>query len=143
MFIVNFWFFIGTLYLIILTVQEFRGKLEGFGKRNFFMIGFTVAMISYFNIDWWFIFLIFGMSILVGALMSKAKIFLEATGFLWLYTGFAIIDLSLMVVFVCFTLAFLLIYAILNKFIKSERKVPFYLVFFCSFVAMGLLYGLY
>jgi len=148
---VSFWAFIGTLYLIILTVQDIKYKGYVDDRKNYFLMGVTISLLTHFNKTLWFIGVIILISITMSILLSRYVNMGEAdiNTVMWLFIGYAIINLYYLLLFVIvfglINVLFWVLHAIIARIMKIDRKkpVPYYIVFLLSFLSVNIILGLY
>jgi len=47
----GYWAFFGCVYLLWLTVQDFRNNMRVDDRRNWFMMGLSVSLLSHVDVD--------------------------------------------------------------------------------------------
>lgn len=129
----EFWFFLGAIELLFMTVQDLRRRLVD-DRLNFLMFGATASLITIQKWGNLYPILILIIVYINSYFLHKFKFFAEAdfNSYIWVSTGFAYINPYLYVLFIVLFTAISLLYQFLLQFIKLEEK-PFYPVFLLSF----------
>lgn len=143
------WYFMGFIYLSILTYQDYFKKMLVDDRFNYLMIGATVMLYSIYPKNLWYLLIIIVLTILVSFLMTYFKAFAEGDlkAFLWSFIGFLIIDYN-MVIFYFFMFwlvyfSYKLLWALGNKFLKTNIKyLPGYPILLISFLATSIYFWL-
>jgi hypothetical protein len=150
---VSYWFWIGTLYLIFLTWQDYkRHPVTGLPMRlvddrlNYFMMGSTFALLSHVRRPVWFTLGLVVIVVVMGYFLHRFKTVgdadIKTIG--WIFYGTAIINLYQFVTFILIFLVSTAIYAGLKFGVFKYRKpTPFYGVILISFLTTALLWGSY
>lgn len=141
-----FWAFIGTLYLIYLTWEDYRHHMIIDDRKNYFMMGMSFGLIGFMKRHWWYILLILAIVLLLGFFLTKFKVL--GTGdihtFMWIYYGFALLSFNSLLIFIIIFIILLLLFEGIKRLLFREyQKMPFYAVILLSFIISCLLLGLY
>lgn len=140
------WTFIGSFYLAWLTWQDYRHEMMVDDRRNYFMMGTSVALIGIVMRPWWYILALLLVSGFIWLYFSKKKILGEADikSLAWIVYGFGIIDIGSFVWFLCLLTLFAIIFEALKRFaFKEKRPMPFYGIILLAFIITALVYKLY
>lgn len=138
------WF--GTIYLIILSVKDFKNHGLVDDRHNWMMFGITISLYSHFNYRILWVFSIIIMTLLLRYFLGKVKILGEAdqNSLAWMFLGFSILHIYYTLWFVLiFSIITILYYSIRRYIFKIKQKTPFYIALLLSFVLNCLLWGLY
>ena len=144
-----YWFILGTVQLSILTFQDLFNKMLVDDRHNYFMMGATISLISFFRQKWWYILTTIIVIILLSILITRYKLIgsADTKTILWSFVGFAIIDHKFLTIFAIYLIVLLIIsslsYKILVKFkaIKEIKHYPAYPSFLGSFIITILTYN--
>lgn len=141
----SYWVWVGSMYLFLLTVADFKNKGWVDERPNWFMFGASFALLSHVNNDWWFVLLLLGVIFFLRWFLLKIKAIGEADvqSLLWIFYGFGIIDLFALAWFVFIFLVLYGVFSVLRLYVFKLEKVPFFIVIFLSFVLDCLLFGLF
>lgn len=139
------WAYIGTIYLMILTWQDYKNNMMVDDRHNFLMIGFTSAMYPYFITDIHKILLIVLYGFVLGFFINKFNILGSADikTIIWMFTGFTIINTNYLITLSCVFAGSIAIYQIIKKIMKINDPAPFYLPILFSFTLVAWYYGVY
>lgn len=142
----GYWTWIGTLYLLILTWQDYRNKMWVDDRKNAFMMGATLSLMALFEVWIWYLLALILLMVVFRWYAAKRQVFGEAdiNTLSWVFMGFGIIGVYSLVVF---AVAFIFgagIYEGGRRFIfKHTKPAPFYIVILVTFIASSVLLGLY
>ena len=140
------WSFIGTLYLIYLTYQDYNNKMMVDDRKNFFMMGLTMGLLSLYARNLLYIVFLVGFVVLLTFVFSKYKVMGRADikTFMWSFFGFGILGVNILIFYlVCFIFVNTFFYFLKVKFFKYYNPVPYYAVFLISFVLTCAIQNLY
>lgn len=140
------WAFIGTIYLCILTWQDYKRNMRVDDRKNYFMIGFTVALIGFITRPVWYLLVIFGMILLIRWLYTKYNVMGggDINSIMWIYYGFAVLGWNYLFLFLVVFLFMNVVYYVIKLGIIRYRGVmPYYPILLLSFVLTCLLKGIY
>jgi len=151
---VAFWAFLGSLYLGILTYQDIRNNMRVDDRKNWFMFGVTVMLLSHFDRSIWYVFLVIGLVMLLAKFLLRFKLVGagDISGLSWVFLGFGWIDPSYLLLFVVVFVFCTVVWQFFARlFVKlgglfsrnSGFKLPFFGVILISFVASCVILGLY
>ena len=150
----SYWSFFGTLYLLILTYQDYKDKMMVDDRHNYFMMGLSISLYSHFFKTWWYslglaliillIFVIFK-KILANYIGSA-----DITAIVWILLGFAIIKYIIAAYFLVFVLRgdiiFYIFYVIITNYLKINRQnkeLPYFGFITINFIITCVLFNLY
>jgi len=142
----NYWFYMATFYLIWLTIQDYRNKMMVDDRKNWFMMGLSISIISHIRQGLLYRFGLIFLNILFIYFFRKAKGFGEAdiNTLGWIFLGFGLIDIYYLLYFyIIFTILTITYYLIKNQVFKYKAPIQFYGVILLSFVLNSLLIGGY
>lgn len=142
----SYFLWLGTMYLIIGTVQDYRRKMMIDDRYNFFMSGIVASLFTHIHRSWPYILFLVTFALAMPFLFNKIKFLGEADNraLMWILSGFAIISHVVLVMYALIFIACLLFFWLMKeKLFRIPRPMPFYAVLLASFVATGLLYQMY
>lgn len=144
----NYWIWLSTLNLLILTWQDHRkNKMLIDDRRNYLMMGLTISLISHTRINFFYLTGLIILNIIFVKYLSKLKLFGEGdlSAFNWILLGFGIISpiywIYFNIILVCFTLLYMLIKKIIVK--NMNLPTPFFIVILLSFFLTSIFFSLY
>ena len=155
---IAYWAWFGTISLLILTYQDFKPKKKGAApgmmiddRKNIFMMGVTLSLISHIFRPFWYILILFGIVILLSVFLNKFKAVGsgDVNALAWIFYGLGLINPYklgwFVVMFIVLTLLFHGIKYIICKFGELDHKkpVPFFSVILINFVFNMWFMGLY
>lgn len=142
----SYWWFLGTIYLLWMTWQDYRNNRKVDDRRNWFMMGLSISIISHVLTGFLYkMVLVLGI-LIVMAYMKKLKTLGEAdiNTTAWIMMGLGLMHWSYLAIyyaiFTVFTLTFLLIK---EWILRYKAPVAFYGVILLSYVCTGFLVGGY
>lgn len=143
---ISYWAIIATIYLIILTYQDYKKKMLVDDRFNYLMMGVTFSLLSHVKRPLWFIFfcliVIIGMTILFTKVKSVGAA--DTKTLSWLFYGFCIINISALGFYTIIFLASVVLYNAVKLYVfKYKKPTPFYPVILIPFIITALAYGLY
>lgn len=142
----SYWSFIGTIYLILLTYKDIKGRGFVDGRLNYTMLGVTLSLIFIIRRKTWVILLSILLIFIFFHYSRKLKALgtADLTTLSWIFYGFSIINIAYLLWFFVIFAIFTGLYLALRKFLlKVNKATPFYPVILCSFFLTCFLFGLY
>jgi len=147
----NWWVYIGILYLILLTYQDYKNNMMIDDRYNYFMFGFTIALFQYYDVHWWYILIIMALAIGLGIFIgfTKAMGRGDIKTILWSFVGFGLISLHALIGYlICFLGIFIFHYLIARLFMallgmKKNVKTQGYPILLISFVLNSFIFSLF
>lgn len=143
---VSFWAFIGTMYLIYMTWQDHKNNMLIDDRKNYFMMGVTIALISHISRSVWYILVLIILVIVAAVFLKRIKQIGEAdiNALTWIMYGLAIINVFTLLYFFFIFGLLALIYGLSKKYIfKKKEPTPFFWVIMLSFILNSLLFNFY
>lgn len=147
---VSYWAWLGTLALIFLTFQDFKNGMLVDDRRNYFMMGATVALLSHNHHNLWYVINAIGLGIGINILINKLNLLggSDANTLTWLWIGYAFIDYRNLIIFFTVFVGFYAFYMLVKIIIMRINKVkkwntPFYIVILASFIITNIIMKLY
>jgi hypothetical protein len=144
--IVGLWAFLGTLYLAIMTYQDYKHDRWVDDRKNYFMLGVGVAMHTFFERSIWYLLSVILVVVLFNYFAGKYKVVggADISSFNWIYLGFAFINPYALLMFIVVMLAFTSVYGYFkSKVYKIKSYVPFMSIILLSFFFVAAIMGLY
>lgn len=131
-----YFYFLGAIYLLILTYQDIKHKMLVDDRLNYFMMGVTVTLYYYYHHN---IFYILILVILVNALawlMKQKELMGSADNktMIWCFLGLGIINRNALIFFLITFLVIQMIYSTINAIWFKQPKIPGYPIFLISFI---------
>ena len=150
---ISYWPWLGTIYLIILTYQDYKNGMMIDDRKNYFMMGASFMLFSHFSRPLFYFILV--LSIVIAFNWFQTKYMQKWIGkgdisaITWILLGYSILDL--------FYPAYFIIHLILSVFVmygtififkkitkrKEELPVPFFAVFLVTYIITNLVIKLY
>lgn len=132
----NQYYFLGTLYLLILTYQDIKNKMLVDDRYNYFMLGATIMLYSYYQHTFTYILSLIIIIALLSWFVNKFKLLGSADikTLSWCFLGLGIIERNMLVFFLLSFMIIQMIYAIINGIWFKQPKVPGYPLFLISFI---------
>lgn len=141
------------MYLVFLTWQDYRrdpvtGLARGLvdDRLNFFMMGSTFSLLSHVRRPLWFTLFLVVLVLVMGFVFVRFRFVgsADVKSLGWIFYGLAILDLYMLLSFVCLFVCCSLLYSFLKFFVFKYRKpTPFFGVIFVCFVVNSLFWGSY
>lgn len=137
----HYFVWVGLLYLGLMTFQDLRHKMNVDDRRNWFMSGVAISLLSHISMDWWALLGLVIFNIVFRLILKKFKVFGDAdlNSLLWINSGFGILSFGWLAVWLIVFLCFSLIYYAYRLMSRIVEPTPFYPVLFLSFLATSLL----
>lgn len=142
----SYWAWAGTLYLVWLTIQDYRNNMLVDDRKNWFMMGLSVSITSHIPLKLWYLFALAGFLAVFQILGRKLNAFGEGdlNSLSWVFLGLGLISVYKLVVFVIIFSVITLIYQGLKVYVfKYKWPTPFYGVILLSYVVSMILLRLY
>lgn len=143
----NFWVFFGILQLIILTYQDIRHKKIVDDRHNWFMYGTTAALYALYVPKWYIIILIVVIAFSLGFVLKRLKAIgaADSNTIVWIFTGFSIINITYLILFLLIFIVCYLFQAAVNqalyRFVLKQKpqNFPAYPLFLIVFAVTNLI----
>jgi len=143
---IYYWAWFGTIYLIWLTVQDFRNKMTVDDRKNYFMLGITISLLTHITRGFFYLIACFVITFILIIILKKFKALGEAdiNSLSWIFLGFAFINPYKLAWFAMFFIVITAIYMALKLYLFKVRDyTPFYYVILISYVLNSLLFAIY
>lgn len=140
-----FWAWAGIFYLVWLTWQDYTRKMLVDDRKNYFMMGMSLALVGFIKKPWWYMIGLLILALILMYLFKKKKLIGEAdvNSFVWSFYGFGIIGLEVLLWYLGVFIVFTVFYEIIKRTLFKERRpMPFYGVILLAFVFVCLVYRL-
>lgn len=139
----NYWFWIGTLYLIIMTYQDIKNKMMVDDRHNYFMLGLTVSIGSHIVNG-----ILYVLSVLVVVMVGqyfikRYKLIGDAdvSALMWLFMGFAFIAPNVLLYFILVWGCLALFQWIALKSFRINKPVAHFPIILLAFILTGVFIG--
>lgn len=141
-----YWAWIGTIYLIILTYQDYKRKMLVDDRLNYFVMGSTFALLSHVRRPIWYVLALVVFVLICGYGLTKLKALgsadIKTLG--WIVYGFAIVSLYQIVTFMVLFAACTAVYAVAKFWVfRYKEPTPFYPVILIPFFINCLIWARY
>lgn len=143
--ILDYWFYIGTLYLIILTYQDYKNKMMVDDRHNYFMMGLSLSLQSHTNQSLLYLICLI-VIVIVGQFFIRKYDLIgsgDVSALMWLFFGYGIIAPNAL-------MAFVFVYGMLSLLQKGGEKllnIPFnthhFPILLISFIITNIFLGGY
>lgn len=134
----HYWAYFGTLYLIIMTFQDLFNNMTIDDRRNWFMMGATIALISHLGRPFWYYLLVGLLVFIMISLFNKYNTLAkgDTSALTWIFIGFGFLSISHFIIFSINFLLILILWAtIKNGVFNYKEKVAFFPVILVSFIS--------
>jgi hypothetical protein len=141
----TYWFWLGTIYLIWLTVQDFRNNMLVDDRRNWFMAGLSISVFSHVQTSLVYKLGLTFSIIILNIILRKTKAIGEAdiNSLSWVFLGLGLMHYTYVPVFLVCFIPLTLLWTLLKKIAKKEGATPFYHIILISFILSSWLLGGY
>ena len=142
----SYWAWFGTLYLILLTWQDFKNKRMVDDRRNFFMMGITISLVTHIPTSIWYKLSLIAFVMLFNWLGRKSKVFGNAdiNTFTWIFLGLGFISVFKLMWFMVIFFIIVLLYMTLKQYVyKIKEPTAFYGVILAAFITSSIFLGFY
>lgn len=148
---VAYWAWLGSFYLVVLTVKDHIHKMNIDDRQNFFMMGATFALMSHVYRSVWYILTLIIITILLNYYWRKYNVLggADISTLTWIFYGLGILNPFFLLAYLLYFGVFALLYMLLKKVIIKKLKLPqasatpFYIVILATFVSFAFLLKLY
>ena len=143
---IKYWAYFATLYLFLLTYQDYKNNMMVDDRRNYLMMGITISLITHVPRPLWYIVFLALVLLLLGFFMRKTEAIGEADikTLSWIFFGFGLINVFFLSTFAAIFVIMTFIYFSLKKYLlRTTQKTPFYIVIMLSFIVTSLMTSLY
>jgi hypothetical protein len=140
--LLELWFFLGSINLILLTVEDYRKHMIVDSRKNYIMTGLSIALITISSFKWYYYIIVLVLAIVLVIYLTKYKIMggADVDSFIWLYLGFAYVHPFFLLLFMGIFLFGFGCYAVAKKYIfRITQPTPLYAIFLISFLWSAIL----
>lgn len=139
--ILSYWFWFGTIYLIFLTYQDIKNNMVVDDRRNSFMLGMSISIISHVETNILYKLVLSVTIVILTIYLKKFKVIGEAdiNTISWVFLGLGLMHYTYIIIFSGFFIGLTLIFFIIKKIIKKEGYSPFYAVLLLSFIPTAII----
>ena len=142
----SYWSFLGLFYLCLLTWQDYRNNMMVDDRRNWFMMGLSVSLISHIQSPILYKLALALVLFLLYNLLVKIKLLGRAdiNSFAWIFLGFGLMSPIYLFVFtIMFVFSLSIFYFIKNVIYKNKYPAAFYGVILVSYISSCFILGVY
>ena len=142
----SYWAWFGTIGLIIMTFWDYRNNMNVDDRKNYFMMGISISLLTHLERSLWFILLLLVLVIVLNISFRKLNVLGEAdiSCLTWIIYGFGIINPFVLLWFCIFFLSLTVVYHFFKIVVfKYKPPTPFFYVLLLSFVLINFLYRIY
>lgn len=136
---VSYWFWIASIYLIYLVVQEIRKKDIDI-KYNYIMVGISLSILSHIHISIWYLLTLIGVISLLNVFVFNDE-FVEKyhkISLNWIMLGLGIISILNLIAFIVLTIITIVFMRPFSNKLKNG-----YVVFLSYIVTLGVVFRFY
>lgn len=141
-----YWAIIGSIYLIVLTVQDYKHFMNIDDRFNFFMTGLSISLISHVQRSFWYMLGLIAAILIINFLMKKFKIWGEGdiNTISWIFLGFGIVHFTYVAYFfIIFSVVAGLYYLLKYLLFRYKKPTQFYPVILISFIITATIFKFY
>lgn len=142
----RFWAGFGTLYLVFMTVQDYRNKRKVDDRRNATMFGLTLSLLTITTSS---MFYKIAVSLVIAGFyiaLKRLNVFGEAdlNGITWILFGYGLLGVLNMVLFFIIFSVFTVTFMAFKRIVfKYKEPVAFFGIILLSYMATNILIGAY
>lgn len=142
---IGYWSWLGTIYLLILTWQDYKNNKMVDDRRNWLMMGLSISLISHTYTTIWYKLALAIILALLYVFLRKIKTLGEADSntYTWIFLGFGLINPYYLALFTAIFIVNTILFSLLKKLFKIKEATQFYGVLLTSFVLALFFFGLY
>lgn len=141
----SYWFWLGTIYIIIMTWQDYKNNMKIDDRLNYFMLGSTVSIISHVKNTLLYqlalAIVLAGLYVLIRRIKPLGEG--DINTFSWVFLGYGLVSpfhLGVWSGVFCLTTV---IYLLLKNYLfKYTQPIQFYGVILTAWVLTGFLLGM-
>jgi len=140
------WAFVGTFYLIWLSVQDFRKKMLVDDRKNYLMMGLSIGLIALFPQPLWYLLALAGVTFVLQYLLKNFKALgtADVHTLIWIIYGMGIVNMWALAYFGGILILFTLFYEIVKRRVfKAGHRWPFMFVILLDFVGVCLMFDFF
>lgn len=142
---IGYWAFFGTIYLIIMTYQDFKQNRLIDDRHNYFLMGLSISLLSHFQRSFWYILSLALLIVIFSIITRKYNLLGEGdiSALRWIIIGLAIISPYVLMYFLGIFAVLSLLYVLLLKYVFRKPDAPFFNVLLGSFIIISVWFDLY
>lgn len=141
----SYWFYLGTIYLAWLTLQDFRNGMLIDDRKNYFMLGVTISLLSHLHNT-----LLYN----VAAVITVQVLFMafkrlkplgegDLSAIRWSFLGFAFIGVVPLIIYAGTFIILGSIYFGVKKAFGHSEYTPYFLTLLLGFILAGYISRIY
>lgn len=142
----SYYFFLGTINLIILSWQDFKNNMKIDDRKNAIMIGVAISLLSHKRASIWYLLILAAITTFMFFWLRKFKAIGEGdiNALVWIYLGVGIISAFLLLWFVIYFTIVVSLYTLLKRAVfKYKGNLPFMPILLITFILFSGVLGLY
>lgn len=142
----DYFFYIGTIYLCWLTWQDFTNNMKVDDRRNWFMLGISISVFTHVETTLLYKLGLSFSIIILNIILRKTKAVGEAdiNSLSWIFLGLGLMHYTYVAVYVAIFTGLTIIWQILKRIAyKDVTAAPFYHILLISFVLAAFFLGGY
>lgn len=146
----NYFAWIGTIYLIYLTYQDYTNNMMVDDRKNYFMLGMAVSLVSHIRTSLVYKLVLALLTVIVHIYMKKIKAIGDAdiNTITWIFVGIGYINafqlFNFVIIFGITSVLYFYIGKFFNKILKKDqKKFPFYGVILINFILNMFIFRIY
>ena len=143
---IHYWAWIATIYLIILTYQDYRNKRIVNERHNYVMLGVSISLISHLPVNILYLLALIATVIALRIYLTKFNLIglADVTALNWIFLGFGYINYMFLLGYVLIFIFSTIIYTTIKIYVfKYKKPTPFFPVILISFWVASFMFGLY
>lgn len=141
----SYWTGIGIFYLVILTYKDLKNKMIVDDRKNYFMMGLSLSLISHVTRHLWYVLIAVGVVVALNIFLNKYKVIggADVSTLTWIIYGFAVINPYNLLIFGFIFSIITLLYHGIKRLYGIKKPSPFYPVILLSFILAVYITGVY
>jgi hypothetical protein len=139
---IDYYYFFGIFSLLWLTWQDYRNNKFVDDRRNWFMMGIAISLISHIDSSILYRFAVIIIAIALNMAFRRLKTLGNAdiNSLSWIFMGLAFINIFYLILFCIIFCSLTLLFTLLKKYVfKIKEATQFYGVLLLSFTTTALL----
>ena len=143
---VHYWAWIATIYLIILTYQDYKNKRLVDDRANLVMLGVTISLISHLPVTLFYLLALIAVVIALRIYLIKYNLLgiADINALNWVFLGFGYINAIFLLGYTLIFIATTIIYTLIKIYLfKYKKPTPFFSIILVTFWFCSFVFGLY
>lgn len=133
----SYWSILGTMYLIFLTYQDYTNNRMVDDRKNYFMLGLSISILSHISSTLWYKLSLTLSIIILNVILKKYKPLGEAdiNTISWVFLGLGLMHYTYIILFTLVFLTLATLFYVMKTYVfKYKENIAFYGVILISFV---------